>query len=380
MFLPKQKSKVSMFCISALVALAFTNPALAANTIKIGAGGAHSGELASYGVPSLNAINLVADEFNAKGGLLGKKIEIIAADDQCKPELATNAATNLISQGVVAVVGMICSGATMAALPIFNDANIVVISPSATTPSLTLSGENKTFFRTIGHDFSQASVSANFIGRNLKPKTIAYLHDNSDYGKGFAESVKNNMEKDYKGVKTALFEAVTPGASDYSAVVRKLRQQKADLVVWGGYLPEASKIVNNMFELEVNIPILGPDGLKDTNFISTAGEASEGAYASGPADTSNNALSKKAVQAHQKKYGSTPGAFFDNAYAAAYALMLAIEKAGSTDTAKIMQALKNNEVETPIGKIKFDKNGDAEGIGMSIYQIKGSNFTPVFTE
>ncbi len=380
MFLSKQKSKVSMFWISALVALAFTNPALAADTIKIGAGGAHSGELASYGLPTLNAINLVAEEFNAKGGLLGKKVEIINADDQCKPEVATNAATSLISQGVVVVVGMICSGATMAALPIFNNANIVVISPSATTPSLTLSGENKTFFRTIGHDFSQASVSAKFIGTKLKPKTIAYLHDNSDYGKGFAEAVKNTMEKDYKSTKTVLFEAVTPGASDYSAVVRKLRNVKADIVVWGGYLPEASKIVNNMLELDVDIPMLGPDGIKDPNFITTAGEASEGTYASGPADSSANALSKKATQAHQTKYKAEPGAFFDNGYAAAYALMSAIEKAGSTDTAKIMEALRNNEVETPIGKIKFDKNGDATGIGMSIYQIKGSAFTPVFTD
>ncbi len=367
-------------CATALLAVSLVNPAFSADTIKIGVGGAHSGELASYGVPTLNAVRLVAEEFNKNGGLLGKQVEVIAADDQCKPELASNAATNLISNEVVGVVGMICSGATMAALPIFNDAEIVVISPSATTPVLTLSGDNPMFFRTIGHDFTQAKISANFIGSKIKPKRIAFLHDNGEYGKGFADSVRENIEKNYKNIKVVLDEAVTPGASDYSAVVRKLRREKADFVVWGGYLPEASKIVNNMYELELDVPLLGPDGLKDPNFIVTAGEASEGSYASGPADTSATPLSKQALKAHQDKYGAAPGAFYDNGYSAAYALLSAIKSANSTDTDKIIEALRTVPVETPVGKITFDKQGDANGISMSIYQVKNGAFVPVFTE
>ncbi len=366
--------------LSAALILASANTAFAADTIKIGVGGAHSGELASYGIPTLNAVRIVVDEFNAKGGLLGKQIEIVAADDQCKPELAPNAATSMLSQDVVGVVGMICSGATKAALPIFNDANIVVISPSATTPELTLSGDNKTFFRTIGHDFTQAEISANFIGKEIKPKSIAFLHDNSEYGKGFAQSVKENIEKKYPAIKVALFEAVTTGASDYSAVARKIRREKAQFLVWGGYLPEASKIVNNLRELEIEIPMLGPDGLKDENFINTAGEASEGVYASGPADTSNNPISKEAAKKHQEKFSSAPGAFFDNAYSAALALITAIEEAKSTETDKIIKVLQTRNVKTPVGSVVFNEDGDARGIGMSIYQVKDGAYTPVFTE
>ncbi len=367
-------------CATALIGASLVSPAFSAETIKIGVGGAHSGELASYGVPTLNAARLVAEEFNAKGGLLGKQVEIVAADDQCKPELASNAATSLISNDVVGVVGMICTGATMAALPIFNEANIVAISPSATAPVLTLGEGNDIFFRTIGHDFTQAQISAKFIGEQVKPKTIAFLHDNGEYGKGFADSVKENIENNYKDIEVVLYEAVTPGASDYSAVVRKLRREGADFLVWGGYLPEGSKIVNNIVELELDIPLLGPDGLKDPNFISTAGEASEGSYASGPADTSASPLSKKAFESHQAKYGSTPGAFFDNGYAAAHALMSAIEAANSTETAKIIEALQNVPVDTPVGKITFDENGDARGIDMSIYQVQNGVFVPVFTD
>ncbi len=366
-------------CISAALLLALTSPAFAADTIKIGVGGAHSGELASYGLPSLNAARLVAEEFNAKGGLLGKQIEIVAADDQCKPEVAPNAATSLLSEEVVGVIGMICSGATKAALPIFTEANIVTISPSATTPELTLSGANKTFFRTIGHDLTQANVSSKFIATQ-KPKTVAILHDNGEYGKGFAESVRSNIETSYPEIKVVLFEAVTPGAPDYSSTVRKVRNEGAEFLVWGGYHPEASKIVNNMYDLGFEIPFLGPDGLKDDTFITTAGEASEGVYASGPADTADLPASKAAAEAHQKAYDSAPGAFFYNAYAATYALVKAIEAAGTTDTDKVMEALRSNTVDTSVGSIKFDQNGDAEGISMSIYQVQDGVYTPVFTD
>ena len=135
--------------LAGMAIMAMTAPVHAADTIKIGVPGAHSGDLVSYGMPSLNAARIVADEYNAKGGILGKQIEIVAEDDQCKPELGTNAATKVLSEGAVAVMGSICSGATKAALPIYNDAKIVSISPSATTPELTQKGDHPYFFRTL---------------------------------------------------------------------------------------------------------------------------------------------------------------------------------------------------------------------------------------
>ena len=120
---------------------------LAADTIKLGVAGAHSGDLASYGLPSVKAAELVVKKINAKGGILGKKVELLVEDDVCKPEVAGNTATKLVSDKADIVLGHICSGATKAALGFYKESGIVTMSPSATTPDLTLSGDYPNFFR-----------------------------------------------------------------------------------------------------------------------------------------------------------------------------------------------------------------------------------------
>ena len=229
---------------AALVSASLSAPALAADPIRIGVQGAHSGDLASYGVPSLNAAKIVIDEANAKGGVLGRKIELVSQDDQCKPELATNAATKLISDQVVAVMGPICSGPTNASLPLFESAKLISISPTATTPALTLEGAHPLFLRTVANDLAQAELTSSYILNVLKAKKVAYVHDNGEYGKGFATQNRNILEKG--GVETVLFEAITPDAVDFSPTIRKLRRVKPDVIVFGGYQPAASKLVQQM--------------------------------------------------------------------------------------------------------------------------------------
>lgn len=295
-------------CMTWLAAMAFcvatAAPATAAEPIKIGVQGAHSGDLASYGVPSLNAAKLVIDEVNAKGGILGRQLELVAQDDQCKPELATSAATKLISDKVAVVMGPICSGPTKATLPLYADGRIVAMSPSATTPELTADGKNPFFFRTIANDNAQARLTSDFMLKNLKVKKVAYLHDNGDYGKGFVDNNRVHLEK--AGVETVLFEAVTPDAVDFSAVVRKLRRAKPDILVFGGYQPTASKLIQQMRRDRVTTPMLGPDGLMDEAFIKMAGKDSEGVYSSYPKDTRDLPEFKHAREAHVKQFGVEP--------------------------------------------------------------------------
>ena len=125
---------------------------------------------------------------------------------------------------------------------------------------------------------------------------------------------------------------------------------------------------------DIDIPFIGPDGVKDEQFIKVAGKNAEGVYATGPTDVSKLPMNIQAHENHKKKYGTEPGAFYDNAYSATVALLEAIKAAGSTDSQKIMEALRTNMVETPLGKIKFDAKGDAEGIGFSIYEVKDGKF------
>ncbi len=341
--------------------------------IKIAVVGPHSGDLASYGIPTVRAAELVAADYNAKGGLLGKQIELVIEDDVCTPEVAANSAAKVIGEGVVAVIGHICSGATRSALGIYDEAGIPAISPSATSPPLTQSGDYPNFFRTIAPDDAQAATDAEFIANNLGLKTVAVLHDKDEYGKGFADFSVTSLEG--LGVEIVLYEGITANAVDYSAILNKVANSDAEGLVYGGYHPEASKLVQQMSQMGLDIPFISDDGVKDATFISVAGEFAEGVYASGPMDTSSNPMSQKAVADHKAKWdGEEPGAFFINAYAAAIALFEAIEAAGSTEGAAIMNALRENDADTPLGSIRFDEKGDASGVGFAVYQVQNGTF------
>ncbi len=367
-----------LFSILAATALTvgITGGAMAAAPIKIGVAGAHSGDLASYGLPTVKAAELVVDEINEKGGIRGRKVELMIEDDICKPEVATNSATKLVSGGVHVVIGHICSDATKAALPIYRDSNVIVISPSATDSSLTQSGDFPNFFRTIAPNDAQAKTEVDFALDVLGLKTFAIIHDKGDYGRGFAEDVRKFLKESGRA-EVLLFEGITPGAVDYSAIIKKVRRTKAEAVIFGGYHPEASKLVAQMRRKRMDNVFLSCDGVKDNAFIRIAGKHAEGVYATGPADVSDNPIAKKFRDKHKEKYNSEPGAFFNNAVTAALAITNAIEKAGSTDSAAIAKAMRSEKVATPFGEISFDENGDAIGIEFVVYQVQDGVFVQV---
>ena len=363
---------------AAALMTALGSPALAAASkqIKIGVAGAHSGDLASYGLPTLKAVQLVVKDINDKGGINGTPVAIIAEDDVCKPEIATNTATKLVSAGVQAVIGHICSGATKAALPIYRSTKIPVISPSATTPDLTASGDYPNFYRTIAADDVQARAMVDFTITKLQAKKIAVIHDKGDYGKGLAEYAKTFIEKS-GAAAVVLFEGITPGGVDYSAVIQKIKRSEAEAVIFGGYHPEASKIVGQMRQKRMETFFVSDDGVKVDTFIKVAGKDAEGVYATGPADVSQNPLTKEYREKFKKSEGTDPGAFFDNAVAAALALTNALAKAGSTSPDALAKALHSEEVATPFGTIKFDAKGDPIGIGFSVYQVQNGQYVQI---
>jgi len=359
-----------------LSATLVTGTALAADTIKLGVAGPHSGDLASYGIPTVQAAKLVVEDINAKGGVLGKQVELVIEDDVCKPEVATSTATKLVGADVAVVLGHICSGATKAAMGIYKDSKKVVMSPSATNPALTQSGEYPNFFRTIASDDAQARLEVDFALNDLKLKKIAVLHDKGDYGKGLAEYAKSFLEAD-KRAEVVLYEGITPGAVDYSAVVQKIKRTGAQAVIFGGYHPEASKIVTQMRKKKMDTVFISDDGVKDDTFIKVAKEYAEGVYATGPKDVSKNPITIKAVADLKAKFSTDPGAFFENAYAATLALLGAIQNAGSTDYDAIVNALRTKPVDTTLGSIKFDERGDAIGVGFAMYQVKKGQYVQV---
>ena len=369
-------STLVKFATAAALALAATTPALAADTIKIGVAGPHTGDLAPYGLPTKDAAEMLIAEVNAKGGINGIQIELLFVDDQCKPEIATNVATKLVSEGVNVVIGHVCSGATKAAMGIYKGAKVIVISPSATNPPLTKSGDYPNFYRTIASDDDQGKMAATFVIDKLNAKYIAIVHDKGDYGKGFADFSKEAIEKSGKA-KVVMYEGIQPGAMDYTAVIQKLRKEGADALIFGGYHPEASKLLALMNKRKINVPFIGPDGIKGDGFLKIAGKDAEGVYATGPMDVSKYPLNVKAHNDYKAKYGKEPGTFFDQGYAATLAALNAIKVAGGTDYDALGKALKSSVIETTVGKIKFDARGDAEGVGFSVYQVRKGAFVEV---
>ena len=350
--------------------------AQAGDTIRLGVAGAHSGDLASYGIPSVKAAELVVKKINAKGGILGKLVELVVEDDQCKTEVAVNVATKMLTEDVDAILGHICSGPCKASLGIYATKGLILMSPSATNTDLTKSGQHHNFFRTIAPDDAQARTQIDFCLDALKAETIAIVHDKGDYGKGLAEFARTFLEKDDRG-KLMLFEGITPGAVDYSAVINKVKRSKADVLLYGGFHPEASKLVQQMRRKNMKTIFISDDGVKDITFIKVAGKYAEGVYATGPMDTTQNPLAIAAIEEHRSTYGSDPGAFFLNAYAAATAMLEGMQKAGTTEFAALAKTLRSNYFETPLGRISFDDRGDAIGVGFAVFQVKNGHYVEV---
>ncbi|PLX92315.1 MAG: branched chain amino acid ABC transporter substrate-binding protein, partial [Desulfuromonas sp.] len=235
------------------------------------------------------------------------------------------------------------------------------------------------FFRTIAPDDTQGKLAVTFVTSNLKAKKIAVIHDKGAYGKGFADYAVAAIES-IPGAKVVLYEGITKGALNYSAVVQKMRREGAEAVIFGGYHPEASKLVAQMKKKRVKIPFIGPDGIKGNGFLDIAGKKAEGVYATGPRDVSRQRLNKQAHDAYRQKFGKEPGTFFDQGYAALQAVFNAANVAGSTDLSAMSKVLREKPVETTLGAIHFDAHGDAIGVGFSVYQVRKGSFVELMGE
>lgn len=372
----KMKSMLKRFSVAVLALGLMTAQGYASDTIKIGVGGVISGDLAPYGISALRGAEIATDDINAAGGIMGKKIQLLVGDDVCKPEIAVNMATKLVSDGAQMIVGHVCSGATMAANKIYKDANLIVASPASTADPLTLSGDHPNFFRTIAYDGAQAKLMSSFVKDELKAKKVALIHDKGDYGKGQMDLAKKELEA-LGGVEIVLFEGVTTGAVDFSAIVQKIKRSKADVTMWGGYHSDASKIVQLLKKKRVKTTFLGGDGMYGDNFTTLAGKYADGVYATGPNDTSSNALYQELAAKHQKKYNEDPGTFFYNGYACVQALAAAAEKAGTLDFEALKAAMHDTKIDSPLGPIGFDQNGDVIGAGFSVYKVIDGKYTQV---
>ena len=345
--------------------------AQAADTVKIGLMAPLTGSWASEGQGMKKIVELLAEQQNAKGGVLGKQIEVVTEDDGGDPRTASLAAQRLTTRGVVGVVGTYGSSVTEASQAIYDEVGLPQIANGSSAIRLTEKGF-KHFFRTAPRDDEQGRMAARTIDK-LGFKKVAILHDNTSYAKGLADEANALLKG--QGAEVVFFDALTPGERDYTAILTKLKGADPDVVLFTGYYPEAGLLLRQKKNMNWTVPFLGGDATNNVDLIKIAGkEAAEGFYfLSPPQPRDLDAPEAAAFLAdYQKKYNDLPPSIWAVLAGDGFRVMVAgIAGAKSTNGDKIAEYLHKDLKDYPglSGSISFDAKGDREGEVYRVYQV-----------
>ncbi len=346
--------------------------AAAPAVIKIGHVAPLTGGIAHLGKDNENGARLAVDEINAAGGLkVGDKtfnLELVAEDDKADPKEGTLAAQKLVDAGVVAVVGHLNSGTTIPASKIYSDASIAQISPSATNPKYTEQGF-KTTFRVVANDNQQGSVLANYAITEMKAKTIAIIDDRTAYGQGLADVVERVAKE--KGAKVVAREFTTDKATDFNAILTKVRAAKPDVLMYGGMDATAGPMAKQMKQLGIKAPMLAGDGVCSPEFIKLAGDAA-GVLTCSMAGEAVEKLAKgeEFKTKYKAKFNQDVQIYSPYSYDAVYVIAEAIKRAGGPDKPKVADEVAKTGYTGVTGQIAFDEKGDIKNGAISMFKVK----------
>lgn len=357
--------------LALVLLLAAVGSARAADSIRIGLLAPLTGPWASEGQEMKRNVQLLADEVNARAGLLGKRVELVVEDDGGDPRTASLAAQRLSTRGVVAVIGTYGSAVTEATQAIFDEAGILQIANGSTAVRLTEKGL-KYFFRTCPRDDEQGRVGAAIIEK-AQAKRVALLHDSSAYSKGLADEI-NALLKARK-VNVVFFDALTPKERDYSAILTKLKAAGPDVVFFTGYYPEAGLLLKQKRQMGWKVPFIGGDAINNPDLVKIAGaEAAEGFQFLSPPVPKDLATPevKAFVDAYQKKYGEAPSSIYGVLAGDGFRVVVkAIEATKATRADKLREYLVGGLKDFPgfTGKIAFNAKGDRVGELYRVYRV-----------
>lgn len=306
--------------------------------IRIGEVGSMTGGEATFGISTHRGIELAIKEVNAKGGVKGKKLELISLDDQGKPEEAATAVTKLITQNrVTAILGEVASSRSLAMAPIAQQNQIPMISPSSTNPRVTEQGDY--IFRVCFIDPFQGYVMAKFARENLSYTKVAILRDvKNDYSVGLADYFTKTFVD--KGGEIVVDQSYSAGDIDFKSQLTAIRATSPQAIFVPGYYTEVGLIARQAKELGLDVPLLGGDGwdspkLKEIGGINITGSYFSNHYSN--QDTTPHV--QKFVAAYKKDYGDIPDGLAAMGYDAALVLIDAMNRAPSFNTSDLRDAI-----------------------------------------
>ena len=344
---------------------ASATPDSTSKVIKIALAGPKTGPVAQYGDMQFIGAEMAIEQINKNGGVDGVLLEGVIFDDACDPKQAVAVANKVVNDEIKFVVGHLCSSSTQPASDVYEDEGILMITPASTSPDITTRGHKLTF-RTIGLDSMQGPTAAKYIAEHVKPKTVAVIHDKQQYGEGLATAVKSSLES--SGITVAVFEGINAGDKDYSSLIAKLKQANVDFVYYGGYHPELGLILRQSAEKGLKAKFMGPEGVGNKEISAIAGPASEGLLVTLPKSFDQDPKNQALVEAFKAKNQDPSGPFVFPAYAAVQVIAESIDKADSSDTAKVAATLRANTFDTPTGTLAFDDKGDLKDFSFVVYE------------
>lgn len=346
------------------------------DTIKIGYIGALSGETAVWGQAGLNGMELTAEEINANGGILGKKVEIIGLDGRGQPVDSVNAFKKLIDQGVIAVVGTNFSSCNIPMAPVADEAGVPLIATAASNPKVTVDENGKLHpysFRIGFIDPFQGEVLASFALNELKAKTAAIILDQgSDYSAGLSEFFTKKFESE--GGKVVITVEAHSGDNDFRSQLSKIQPLNPDVILVPWIYKDVALIANQARELGIAAPMLGGDGWDSKELLTMAGTALEGSfYTSQPSFA--NPVTKPYAEAYQKKFNLAPETEALFGHDGLYWIKDALERAGKVDRAALRDALEGTtKFEGLMGAMSVDPATHNPAKPASIYKVEAGAF------
>lgn len=344
--------------------------------IKIALMAPLTGGAAAVGEPQLNFVRLAVEQFNADHGT---SIELVEGDTELDPAKATTLAQRLLAdEAIYAVIGPAGSQEVAAVAPLLAEADLALVSPSATKPDLTEQGLAN-IFRVVPRDDVQSATVAQFLLQRLAATSVWLIDDQSSYGVGLVDAIEERLNA--AGV-AVVRESVGQDETDFSALVTRMRADQPDAVFLGTQVAsQGALLARQMQEQRVHATLLGGDGLMTEDFIANAGGATEGAFASFFApDVMALQAAQPVVEAYTARHGAV-GPFGPPAYTAAMVVLEAILRAnaeGPLSRAAVRDAIaQTNQAESLLGiPIAFDARGDVQNATFFLYQVQGGKFVP----
>jgi branched-chain amino acid transport system substrate-binding protein len=295
-----------------------------------------TGSEATYGKDMENAINLAAEEINAAGGLLGMKVVTTTGDAACDPQQATAAASKLVSEDVVAVVGGYCSGATLPTLKIYGDAGVPIVIPAANSTKLIAANPGNAYqINSTGFDQVATAISL-FDEKGVK--SLAIVHQGDGYSEDLAKLTREKWTA--MGNKVVAYEVVNKGEQDHSSLVTSIKSKNADAVFWTAYYADGALLIKQLRQSGYRGMIAVGDGSNSPKLMEIAGQAAEGVFCFSNPTVEYLPAAKAFGDNYKNQFKQDPGPYSALSYDGMKLLASAIKQAGSTDAKAIMAALK----------------------------------------